>query len=102
MYSVELNGVHVISFLNIFKNLTKWLNRENKLCINNNNFYSAWTNMKISKEIEERRRLDELRFQRAGKGPIVKTYNYDPTKQTEPVNSSSVSAKKGWYVIYNE
>lgn len=50
--------------------------------------------MKISKELEERRKLDELRFQRAGKGPIVKTFKYDPTKQTEPISSDPVSAKK--------
>ncbi|XP_045463434.1 mitochondrial inner membrane protein OXA1L isoform X2 [Harmonia axyridis] len=54
----------------------------------------SWTNIKISKEIEERRRLDELRFRRAGKGPIVKTYKYDPTKQMNPTSSAPISAKK--------
>lgn len=44
-------------------------------------FFLAWENIKITKQLEERKRLDELYFQRAGKGPIVKTYKYDPTKQ---------------------
>lgn len=37
--------------------------------------------MKITNELENRRRYDEMQFQRAGKGPVVKTYKYDPTKQ---------------------
>ncbi|XP_057661340.1 mitochondrial inner membrane protein OXA1L [Diorhabda carinulata] len=53
----------------------------------------SWENMKITKQLEERKRLDELAFQRAGKGPIVKTYKYDPTKQTEPDKSAPVSVK---------
>ncbi|EDW69562.1 mitochondrial inner membrane protein OXA1L [Drosophila virilis] len=40
----------------------------------------SWDNMKITKEIEERQQLDEIRFAKAGKGPLVKTYKYDPTK----------------------
>ncbi|RZC41436.1 mitochondrial inner membrane protein OXA1L, partial [Asbolus verrucosus] len=51
----------------------------------------SWTNIKITRELEERRKLDELQFQRAGKGPIVKTYKFDPTKQSSP---TSISAKK--------
>ncbi|KAJ8982667.1 hypothetical protein NQ317_017657, partial [Molorchus minor] len=54
----------------------------------------SWDNVKLTKELEARRRLDEIQFQRAGKGPIVKTYKYDPTKQTEPTKSASISAKK--------
>nr|CAI5833192.1 unnamed protein product [Callosobruchus analis] len=55
----------------------------------------SWTNMKISRELEERKRLDEIRFMRAGKGPIQKTYKYDPTKQvTEPGSAAPMSAKK--------
>lgn len=53
----------------------------------------SWTNLKITRELEERRRLDELQFQRAGKGPVVKTYKYDPTKQTAK-NPHAVSAKE--------
>ncbi|XP_050312461.1 mitochondrial inner membrane protein OXA1L [Anthonomus grandis grandis] len=48
----------------------------------------SWANVKISRELEERRRIDELQFQRAGKGPIQKTYKYDPTKGVP------ISAKK--------
>ncbi|KAJ2949522.1 hypothetical protein O0L34_g15443 [Tuta absoluta] len=40
----------------------------------------SWTNVKISKELAERQRLDELIFTKAGKGPLQKTYKYDPTK----------------------
>ncbi|XP_044766993.1 mitochondrial inner membrane protein OXA1L [Coccinella septempunctata] len=54
----------------------------------------SWTNMKIARQLEERRRLDEIQFRRAGKGPIVKTYKYDPTKQTSPSNSAAISAKE--------
>ncbi|CAH0547405.1 unnamed protein product [Brassicogethes aeneus] len=54
----------------------------------------SWSNMKISRELEERRRLDEIKFQRAGKGPIVKTYKYDPTKQSSPSNITAMNAKK--------
>lgn len=46
--------------------------------------------MKISKELEERQRIDEIRFQKAGKAPLVKTYKYDPTK----ARPSPIQAKK--------
>ncbi|XP_017081200.1 mitochondrial inner membrane protein OXA1L [Drosophila eugracilis] len=46
----------------------------------------SWDNMKISKEIEERQRLDEIRFAKAGKGPLVKTYKFDPTKTAKPIS----------------
>ncbi|XP_017956008.1 mitochondrial inner membrane protein OXA1L [Drosophila navojoa] len=50
----------------------------------------SWDNMKITKEIEERQRLDEIRFAKAGKGPLVKTFKYDPTKpHSSPVNPNS-------------
>lgn len=52
--------------------------------------FAAWTNMKISKELEERQRIDEIRFQKAGKTPLVKTYKYDPTK----ARPSPIQAKK--------
>uniref|UniRef100_W8BGV9 Mitochondrial inner membrane protein OXA1L n=1 Tax=Ceratitis capitata TaxID=7213 RepID=W8BGV9_CERCA len=60
----------------------------------------SWENMKISKEIEERQRLDEIRFAKAGKGPLVKTFKYDPTKprpatgSTSSTSTSTVQAKK--------
>lgn len=47
--------------------------------------------MKITNELQERQRLDEIRFARAGKGPLVKTYKYDPTK---PRPGAAVHAKK--------
>ncbi|KAL0821174.1 hypothetical protein ABMA28_005793 [Loxostege sticticalis] len=40
----------------------------------------SWTNIKISKELSERQRIDELIFTKAGKGPLQKTYKFDPTK----------------------
>ncbi|XP_016989012.1 mitochondrial inner membrane protein OXA1L [Drosophila rhopaloa] len=46
----------------------------------------SWDNMKITKEIEERQRLDEIRFAKAGKGPLVKTYKFDPTKAAKPIS----------------
>ncbi|XP_062541549.1 mitochondrial inner membrane protein OXA1L-like [Armigeres subalbatus] len=53
----------------------------------------SWTNMKITRELEERARMDEISFQKAGKGPLVKTYKYDPTTP-RPSNSNTISAKK--------
>lgn len=41
----------------------------------------AWTNMKISKQLADRERADAIQFTAAGKGPIIKTFKYDPTKQ---------------------
>jgi len=49
--------------------------------------------MKISRELEERARIDEIRFQKAGKGPLVKTFKYDPTAPRTGT-SSAVNAKK--------
>lgn len=46
--------------------------------------------MKITRELQERERLNEIRFSRAGKGPLVKTYKYDPTK----ASAIGVQAKK--------
>ncbi|CAO1324388.1 unnamed protein product [Diamesa hyperborea] len=50
----------------------------------------SWTNMKITRELEERKRMDEIIFQKAAKGAITKTYKYDPTKPRPP----TVEAKK--------
>ncbi|XP_064466501.1 mitochondrial inner membrane protein OXA1L-like [Ornithodoros turicata] len=41
----------------------------------------SYTNAKITRDLEDRVRADEMRFKKAGLGPIVKTYPYDPTKQ---------------------
>lgn len=51
----------------------------------------SWTNMKITRELEERRRVDEIVFQKAAKGAVQKTYKYDPTK---PRPASAMDAKK--------
>lgn len=58
---------------------------------NNQTSFAAWTNMKITNELNERQRMDEIRFQRAGKGPLVKTYKYDPTKARP---EAAIQAKK--------
>jgi YidC/Oxa1 family membrane protein insertase len=52
--------------------------------------------MKITKELEERQKLDELQFHRAGKGPIQKTYKYDPTqpRKVSTIGKDVVAAKK--------
>ncbi|KAL6424682.1 hypothetical protein ACFW04_009979 [Cataglyphis niger] len=44
-------------------------------------FRESWTNMKISKQLADRERADAVQFSAAGKGPIIKTFKYDPTKQ---------------------
>lgn len=36
--------------------------------------------MQITQELEARHRYDEVQFQRAGVGPLQKTYHFDPTK----------------------
>lgn len=52
------------------------------------------TNMKISRELAERERIDAIQFQRAGAGPLVKTYKFDPTKvQKMPTVLSSTTVK---------
>ncbi|XP_020285217.1 mitochondrial inner membrane protein OXA1L [Pseudomyrmex gracilis] len=43
----------------------------------------AWTNMKISKQLSDRERADAVQFSTAGKTPVMKTFKYDPTKQTK-------------------
>lgn len=50
----------------------------------------SWTNMKITRELEERRRVDEIMFQKAAKGAVQKTYKLDPTK----VKPAGIEAKK--------
>lgn len=38
--------------------------------------------MKISKELDERRRVDEIQFKKAGQGPIQKTFKIPPSDAT--------------------
>jgi hypothetical protein len=58
--------------------------------------FLAWTNMKITRELEDRQRFDELQFQRAGKGSIQKTYKYDPTqpRKVSSTGKDAIAAKK--------
>lgn len=49
--------------------------------------------MKITREIEERQRLDEIRFAKAGKGPLIKTFKYDPTQARAESSASAVKSK---------
>jgi YidC/Oxa1 family membrane protein insertase len=53
----------------------------------------SWTNMKITREIEERKRIDDIMFQKAAKGAIPKTYKFDPTK-ARPLSSIQAQPKK--------
>lgn len=55
-------------------------------------FKESWRNMKISREIEDRQRYDEIRFKKAGTGPVVRTYKHDPTKKVINVQAK-VKAK---------
>lgn len=58
-------------------------------------FKESMTNMKISRELAERERIDSIQFQRAGSGPLVKTYKFDPTKvQKMPTVLDSATVKK--------
>lgn len=41
--------------------------------------------MKIAKEIEERDRLDEMSFKRAGRAPPAKTFKENPLLKKEPI-----------------
>lgn len=52
----------------------------------------SWTNMKITRELEERKRIDDIIFQRAAKGAVQKTYKYDPTKPRSA--ATPIHAKK--------
>lgn len=46
----------------------------------------SWTNMKITREMADRQRVDEMIFTKAGKGPVQKTYKYDPTKPLQSLH----------------
>ncbi|KYN08730.1 Mitochondrial inner membrane protein OXA1L, partial [Cyphomyrmex costatus] len=48
-----------------------------------NEVKESWTNLKITKQLSDRERADIVQFNSAGKGPIVKTFKYDPTKQKQ-------------------
>lgn len=43
-------------------------------------YITAMSNSKLAAKMEQRQKADMMRFTDAGKGPIKKTYSYDPTK----------------------
>ena len=49
--------------------------------------------MKVAREMNARVMYDETVFEKAGKGPVPKTYKYDPTKQ-HPLTSAILSKKR--------
>ncbi|CAH1390705.1 unnamed protein product [Nezara viridula] len=54
----------------------------------------TWTNLKITRELEDRERIDQMNFMRAGKGAVQKTYKFDPTRPKPPRNLSAIEARK--------
>ncbi|CAL4114082.1 unnamed protein product [Meganyctiphanes norvegica] len=57
-------------------------------------FKDSWANQKIVKEIEERAHFDEMRFKRAGQGPVVKTYKHNPTLRSKKIIDVKPKLKK--------
>ncbi|XP_012280584.1 mitochondrial inner membrane protein OXA1L [Orussus abietinus] len=55
-------------------------------------FRESIVNMKIARELADRERLDEMQFQRAGRGPVEKTFAYNPKSQ--PPSANSILARK--------
>ncbi|XP_014219856.1 mitochondrial inner membrane protein OXA1L [Copidosoma floridanum] len=43
-------------------------------------FKDSWRNIKVARDVGDREMYDSLVFTKAGKGPIPKTYKFDPTK----------------------
>ncbi|XP_018017967.1 mitochondrial inner membrane protein OXA1L isoform X3 [Hyalella azteca] len=43
----------------------------------------SWKNLKVTREVQDRLRYDEIRFEKAGTGPVVRTFKYDPTKTSK-------------------
>lgn len=53
--------------------------------------------MQVTREIQDRQRYDEVRFAKAGTGPVVRTFKYDPTKSAKPMSKPiDVQAKLKW------
>lgn len=74
--------------------MKNWMWLSTKFSSDKNSFaFLAWSNMKLTRELEGRKRLDEINFQRAGAGPLVKTYKYDPTKP-RPGKEEPLKVKK--------
>ncbi|XP_015110662.2 mitochondrial inner membrane protein OXA1L isoform X2 [Diachasma alloeum] len=56
-------------------------------------FTESWTNMKLAREMTARQQVDVVQFNKAGRGPIQKTYAYNPVQ--EHLKKTQVMAKKG-------
>lgn len=65
-------------------------------------FKDSWESNKIVKQIEDRQRADALRFKEAGKGPIQKTYTYDPTKLQKPGEDYTYNKRVGKGHAFNQ
>ncbi|GFY60866.1 mitochondrial inner membrane protein OXA1L [Trichonephila inaurata madagascariensis] len=52
----------------------------------------AIEDQKVLGAISDRRRMDEMRFQKAGTGPVPRTYSYDPTK-ARPANAAATASQ---------
>lgn len=53
----------------------------------------SWRNMQVTRELQDRQRYDEVRFAKAGTGPIVRTFKHDPTKPKKGTKPPAVSVK---------
>lgn len=49
-------------------------------------------NIKMAREMVDRQQLDQVQFNKAGRGPIPKTYTYNPMQ--EKLKISQVVGKK--------
>lgn len=56
-------------------------------------FFLAMTNMKITRELNDRQHVDTINFQKAGRAPIQRTFKYDPTK-VKPTTTELLAKKK--------
>ncbi|KAK9499594.1 hypothetical protein O3M35_002610 [Rhynocoris fuscipes] len=54
----------------------------------------SWTNLKITRELEERQRIDEINFMNAGRGAVKKTFKFDPTQKKPTDSITTIQAKK--------
>ncbi|XP_076647748.1 OXA1L mitochondrial inner membrane protein [Halictus rubicundus] len=52
----------------------------------------SWTNWKITRKLEEKERADAVQFNKAGRGPIKKTFKTNPLK--DPPTAQQILAKK--------
>lgn len=80
-----------------------WGNLEdNKICLHTESpgqnerlllDFAGMDNAKLMNEMEDRERVDAIRFREAGLGPLQKTYKYDPTKVQQQNPTKTMSAK---------